>query len=82
MSDQQSVKRRPKIAVGDLIQYRYSYGTAGTTSSAMTMRTVLEVIDDGARFKVEGGFYVFAGQVTVHIPMGPAAKPSGEEGNG
>lgn len=63
-------KRLPEIAVGDMIQYRYSYGPKGFTQWTQSTRKVVEVIDGGATFVVEGFFNVPAGCVITHIPMG------------
>jgi hypothetical protein len=69
-------RQRPDIAVGDLIQYRYSYGPKGFTQWGITTRSVIEVIDGGARFKVDGDFIVFAKQITTHIEMKPRDEVS------
>lgn len=57
------------VCVGDLIQYRYSYGPKGFTQWALTMRAVIEIADAGAAFVVEGGFHVPARCIVTHIPM-------------
>ena len=65
----QATQRLRAVAVGDLIQYRYSYGPKGFTQWAISTRAVMEIIDEGAEFVVEGCFHVFAKNVTTHIPM-------------
>lgn len=72
----ETLNRRCEIQVGDLIQYRYSYGPKGFTSWSITTRTVIEVVDGGAAFVVEGLFNVPARCVITHIPIDPA---EGEE---
>jgi hypothetical protein len=67
-------QRLPNVCVGDWIQYRYSYGPKGFTQWSQTTRKVMEVMEDGARFVVEGGFTVFAKSVIYHIPMNREAR--------
>jgi hypothetical protein len=67
--DLRKQKRLSGIAVGDLIQYRYSYGPKGFQHSGITTLAVTEVIGDGSEFVVEGGWHVFAASVIAHIPM-------------
>lgn len=79
LNPQTEPKRRSEIAVGDLIQYRYSYGRKGNISWALTTRAVIEVVDGGATFVVEGFFNVPARCVTNHIPMHREAENDEDE---
>lgn len=67
------MKRLRDIKVGDLIQYRYSYGSKGFAQSGITTLAVIEVIDDGSLFVVEGGWNVYAASVITHIQMHQSA---------
>jgi hypothetical protein len=62
-------KRLPAVRVGDMIQFRYGWGRDGYAFSSTTTRDVIEVIDGGARFVVQGFLNVEAGCVLHHIPM-------------
>ena len=57
------------IRVGDLIQYRYKWREFGVPDHALSTRAVIEVVDGGSKFIVEGFYTVEAAQITAHIPM-------------
>lgn len=58
-----------EIRVGDLIQYRYSWGPRGFEYSSITTRAILEILEHGTAFIVEGNFRVEGVSVITHIPM-------------
>jgi hypothetical protein len=52
--------RNVRVQVGDLIQYQYQQGR--------DTRRVIEIVDGGAAFIVEGRYHIGASQITTHIP--------------
>ncbi len=60
--------KRPRAAVGDLVQYRFKRGAF----ASRTVKEVIEVRDDGD-LVVEGGWWVPASDVLTVIPMHRAA---------
>lgn len=64
--------------VGDLIQYHYRVPGFVSGSAVLTTREVIEVIEEGAAFIVDGGFRVQATKITTHIPMHHEEKPAGD----
>lgn len=57
-----AVVRRPEVKVGDQIQYRINLGRGLIT------RQVIEVLEDGGKFVVDGFYNVLAREITCHIP--------------
>lgn len=69
-SDRREIRRNENVAVGDLIQYRFTRTRVGSQPSHdLATRRVIEVIDNGAAFRCEGGYRVSATQINAHIPM-------------
>jgi hypothetical protein len=77
--DQQRIKRRVTMRhpaqVGDLLQYRFTYGGQVRTDT----RSVIEVIDNGARFVVAGFYSVTPMQILNHMPMLRAREDERDE---
>ena len=63
--------RRFPANVGDYISYRFGSG--------VTTRRVIEVIDGGRKFVVEGFYNVNATQITAHIPMHVETEENDDE---
>lgn len=60
-------KRHPAQA-GDLIQYQFYMPGWFGRETRLSTRRVVEVLDSGASFVVEGGYQIRAAQITVHMP--------------
>lgn len=69
----------PEIHVGDLIQYRYTWGPRGFKQSALTTREIREIIEGGKAFIVDGGFRVEGFQVIAHFPIHRESVTSQQE---
>ena|SRR5438105_4733371 len=61
---EREIRRNSRVQVGDLLVYRYTSGHW----SGRTTRAVIEVLDGGATFVVDGGYHVSATQILAHIP--------------
>jgi hypothetical protein len=73
MKPEQTIKRIP-ARPGDLLQYLFTFHSLGVVTSSLTTRRVIEVLDSGGAFVVEGGYRVRARQVTAFIPTGRRAR--------
>ena len=69
-------KRMPEVKVGDLIHYHYRFLSMGMSQQARSTKEVIEVINGGAQFVVEGGFRINATQIDTHIPMHREGEPT------